>query len=340
MAKPGPIAKWVQYGLARLGAAALTASDINAALHVADALGAFYFRHSKRHPQRIMHNLRLSFPEQSEAELRHIGEQACQHFAKLAIEVSQTPHLLNMQSWARRVTFTNMAESMAHLNAGKPALLVTGHHGNWEMLGYVNALLGYPTHALARPIDNPLINDWLLGIRQRRGLTVITKFDATDLMLNVVQSGGALGFVADQNAGKKGVFVPFFGRLASTYKSIGLLAIQQRVPIMCGCAVRRPGGFQYEIIADDFIRPEDWEDKDDPLYYVTARYIHSIERMARAHPGQYLWLHRRWKTRPRWETEGNPMPAAMEQKLESLPWMDGALMARLKRGDPEVGRER
>ena len=184
--------------------------------------------------------------------------------------------------------------------------------------------------AIARPLDNVLVNDWLLGIREKRGLKVITKWDATQRMLDVLSAGGALGFIADQNAGDKGMFVPFFGRLASTYKSIGLLAISQNVPIICGFAHRLGNQYRYELGTVDVIRPEDWTSQPDPLYYVTARYMRAIETMVRLRPEQYLWMHRRWKSRPKHERDNKPMPGSMRRSLEQLPWMTPDLLEQLQ----------
>jgi KDO2-lipid IV(A) lauroyltransferase len=117
------------------------------------------------------------------------------------------------------------------------------------------------------------------------------------------------------------MFVPFFGRLASTYKSIGLLAMRYNIPIAAIHAKRVGDGFQYEVSVTDFIEPNDWIDQDDPLFYITARYNRAIEIMIRQAPEQYLWLHRRWKSRPKFELDGKPMPKKLIQQLESLPWM-------------------
>jgi KDO2-lipid IV(A) lauroyltransferase len=200
------------------------------------------------------------------------------------------------------------------------------------LLGYLLATLGMDLEAIARPIDNPLVNEWLTGVRERRGLRLITKWGASDRMTAVLQRGGTLGFIADQNAGDKGMFVPFFGRLASTYKSIGLLAMNFDAPVVCGYARRLGGDFQYEVGTTDIIYPEEWSGRDDPLYYLTARYMRAIESMVRLDPGQYLWVHRRWKSRPRHERLGRPMPGALEKQLAGLPWMDAEMMARLKEG--------
>jgi KDO2-lipid IV(A) lauroyltransferase len=198
--------------------------------------------------------------------------------------------------------------------------VVTGHVGNWELLGKLLTLLGYRLDAVARPIDNPLINRWLLEVRQRRGMRIITKWNATDTMVDVLQHVGARGFIADQNAGHKGLFVPYFGRLASTYKSIGLLALQQEVPIVCGYVHRLGLTGRYELGVTDVIEPTDWAEAEDPLYYVTARYMRAIELMVRRRPAQYLWMHRRWRSRPRFERLGGPMPVGLRRKIESLPW--------------------
>ena len=71
----------------------------------------------------------------------------------------------------------------------------------------------------------------------------------------------------------------------------------------------------------DFIRPEEWADHPDPVFYITARYNHALERMIRGNPEQYLWVHRRWRSRPRFERQGRPMPGRLVEKIESLPWM-------------------
>ncbi len=122
---------------------------------------------------------------------------------------------------------------------------------------------------------------------------------------DLLSTGGVVAFVADQNAGPKGVFVDFFGRKASTYKSIALLAMQFEVPIIVGFARRIEPHFQFLIDTQDIIYPDDWKNENDPLIYITQRYTKAIENFVRDAPEQYWWMHRRWKTRPKGET---PMP--------------------------------
>lgn len=326
---------WSQYLAARLAEMALTCFDVRDNLRTAALIGRAGYRLDRRHRERAGYNVRRSFPQWSQQRCDRTVERMFEHVAQLAVEVCHTPRLLHLDTWARHVQLGTIAPALRRLIAGEPAVLLTGHLGNWEVLGYLLATLGLRIEALARPIDNPLVNDWLLGIRQKRGLNIITKFDATDRMLAVLGNGGTLAFIADQNAGSRGLFVPFFGRLASSYKSIGLLAMRKEVPIICGYAHRLPPAdglgpdFRYELGVADTIRPEDWADQPDPLFYITARYNNAIEQMVRRRPEQYLWMHRRWKSRPRHEREGRPMPRRLRQNLESLPWMDEAQMAPL-----------
>lgn len=322
------VARWSQYVAARLAAFGLTLLDEQSNLRTAAAFGRFAYRVDHRHRQRTMYNLTRSFPDLDRHQIEDLARRSFEHLAELAVEVFQTPRLINAATWPQRIETRNVAQTVELLNSGQPVILVTGHLGNWEATGFLMAVMGYRVCAIARPLDNRLINDWLLGIRQRHGLQVITKWKATDTMVNVLRSGGMVGFIGDQNAGEKGIFVPFFGRLASTYKSIGLLALTHQVPIVCGYA-RRLEGFRYEVGTTDIIRPEDWAGQRDPLYYVTARYIRAIEMTVRRFPEQYLWMHRRWKSRPRYERLGQPMPEAFRRRIAELPWVDDALLNQL-----------
>src|SRR5690606_33872750 len=178
-------------------------------------------------------------------------------------------------------------------------------------------------------------------VRSARGLYLLDKFGAMRQTPGIMARGEMLGFVADQNAGGRGMFVPFFDRLASTYKSIGLLAMQHRAPIVCGQALRigahgpdipeaiRDQAFRYRIHVEDIILPEEWEGMPDPLFYITARYRYAIERMVVANPNQYLWMHRYWKARPPHEEQGKPFPSRLRDKIEALPWFTPARMERL-----------
>jgi len=310
MAQPGPIVSFAQYFGARFTAMMLGLFPVNANLKTARDIGSLIYRIDKKHRKRGLENLRASFPEKSEAELAEIAERSMQHFISLVMDVLFTTRMINLETWHRHTRLCNMGEALKVLLRGRGAIVLTGHYGNWEILGYTLATLGFETYSVARPIDNPHIDAWLLGVRERRGQVILSKRGVTTNALEVLQRKGVLGFIADQNAGPKGMFVPFFGRLASTYKSIGLLAIEHNVPVVVGYARRRGDQFSFDLGVQDVIYPEDWQNypRDqykDELHYLTARYTKGIEDFVRADPSQYLWIHRRWKTRPKDEVAGS-----------------------------------
>lgn len=321
-----------QYAAARTVAALLSPFDPEQNLETARLVGRLYARASKRRRERARTGVARAFPHLDLDTQRRIVDTSIGHmFGLFMVDAFTMPRTLTRHNWPERVQVGSVGRAMEHLVSPKPCLFVTGHIGNWEVLGYVLALVGFQMTALARPLDNRFLNDWLLGVRQKTGLRVITKFGATDEIQRVIESGGKVGFIADQNAGPDGLFVPFFSRLASTYKSIPLLAVRYELPIVCGYARRLDGAFRYELRVTDVIEPADWRDAEDPVFLIGARFNRAIERMVRESPEQYLWVHRRWNSRPKHEREGKPMPDRLARRIESLPWMTPELLAELRK---------
>lgn len=258
----------------------------------------------REHRNRAEGHLRHAFPDWTDAQISKAALASMQQLAMLGVEVMFTPKLLTRWTWARYVRLTKLDEAVRVLLGRRGCVMLTGHYGNWELLGYTLALLGFDIVAVMRPLDNEYLNRYLLDVRERSGLKLLYKKGATRSAGEVLESGGALCFIADQNAGSKGLFVDFFGRKASTYKSIGLLAMEYETPIIVGCARRiSPRRLAYEICVNRIIRPEEWRGRDDPLRWITEEYSRAMEAFIRVAPEQYLWIHRRWKSRPKEERE-------------------------------------
>lgn len=335
MADYGPLAAWSQYLGARLVAGTLMAADVDACLALAKGVAKPLYPLFHRHVARTREHVGFAFPHWSPAQVEDVTRHAFEHLAMLGVETLHTPRAMHPKAWEKCVDVSGLApEAVALLSARKPAILLTGHIGNWEMLGYSLAVLGYPIHAIARPLDNPLVNQWIFGIRQRRGMRILDKDHASHKARALLDAGLPVGFIADQNAGPKGCFVPFMGRLASTHKSVALLAVSCNAPIICGAAIRQPMNaegrrFHFTLETTDIIRPEDWANQEDPVFYITARWARAVENSIEKHPGQYLWMHRRWRNRPKFEPENHSMPAGLRRKLEALPWMTQDKIRRL-----------
>ncbi|MEM9082985.1 MAG: lysophospholipid acyltransferase family protein [Planctomycetota bacterium] len=285
--------------------------------------------------ERAISNIAWSFPEIPATRRRWLALEAYRHLFGLAAEMAVVPTLLTAENWPQYITLKDYTRVTDLMDAKRPLILIGGHCGNWELLGQVMAMLGYPMHALYRPLDMKPVNNWVVRERARHGIQLIDKFGASDVLPGLMEKGEPIAFVADQNAGDRGLFVPFFGRLSSAYKSIALLAMRHGAHIACGHA-RRVGQtdgsgpyFRYTIDTVDFFGPDDWERQPDPIYYITARYRRAIEGMVRLSPEQYLWMHRYWKSRPRHEREGREFPENLKRKIEALPWMDEASLDRI-----------
>ena len=319
-----------QYAAARTVAALFSPFDPEQNLETARLIGKLYSQFGKKRRERACAGVRRAFPSMDLDTQERIVDACIGHMLGIfMVDAFAMPRVIGRENWQERVRVNDVGRAMEHLTSNKPCLFVTGHVGNWEILGYVLALVGFKISALARPLDNRFLNDWLLNVRQKTGLQVLTKWGASDEVQRVIEAGGKVGFIADQNAGKDGLFVPFFSRLASTYKSIPLLAMRYELPIVCGYARRIDGAFRYELRVNDVIEPDDWKDAPDPMLYIGARFNRALERMVRESPEQYLWVHRRWNSRPKHERAGLAMPDRLAKKLAELPWMTPALLAEL-----------
>jgi KDO2-lipid IV(A) lauroyltransferase len=257
----------------------------------------------REHRNRAEGHIRLAFPEMMPDEVSATALKSMQQLAMLAVEVLMTPALITRWTWPRHIRLGKLDEALRVLLQKRGCIMLTGHYGNWELLGFALATLGFEVTAVMRPLDNEYLNSFLLDRRERSGLRLLYKKGATRSAGDVIDSGGAICFIADQNAGSKGLFVDFFGRKASTYKSIGLLAMEHRVPIVVGCARRTSERFEYEVSTNRIIHPHEWDEQPDALMWITNEFSRAMEEFVRVAPEQYLWIHRRWKSRPKEELE-------------------------------------
>lgn len=211
-----------------------------AAMGAARAIGSAYAKlpSNRKRLTRAMENLEQAFPDWTRDHRQAVAVHAYQHLFELAVEVLYTPRLLSEDAWVRHARIDGVFGAIRDLISGKPTLLLCGHCGNWEALGYIMALLGFPMHAVYRPLDMKPLDQWVRDVRGRRGLVLVDKFGAMETLGQTVAAGAPVGFVADQNAGDRGIFVPFFGRLASTYKSIGLMAIHTQATLVVASCIR------------------------------------------------------------------------------------------------------
>jgi KDO2-lipid IV(A) lauroyltransferase len=191
--------------------------------------------------------------------------------------------------------FENYAQAQEQ---GKGVLFLTAHFSNWELGSFAHGIYGHPCYFLVRELDNPLLDAFINRYRCLSGGHAIEKRNAAREVLRALRRGEAVGILSDQNVlAGEGVFVDFFGRPASTTTGPARLARQTGAPIVLGLVIwdEKLGKYRLRFDSVEWIRREDPEDE---ILVNTANFTRLIEEYVRRYPAQWLWVHRRWKTRP------------------------------------------
>ena len=202
---------------------------------------------------------------------------------------------------------------LAHLREAEKnkrgVIFLTGHLGCWELHSFGWSALEYPLSFLVRPLDNPRIEEMIEGIRTRFGNRAIDKQTAARQSLRVLREGGTLGILSDLNTQtREGVFVPFFGKLACTTAGIATLALKTDAVVIPTCAVWNKERKRYFFHGDPPVELIRTGDHTKDIELNTARFAAAVERMVRLYPDQWLWIHKRWKTRPEGEADEYERP--------------------------------
>lgn len=180
---------------------------------------------------------------------------------------------------------------------GRGIFFLTAHFGNWELLAATHGLAGFGLSVVVRPLDNPYLDALIARARERSGLRAISKREAVQGVRAALARGECIGILLDQDAGRAGVFVPFLGHAASTSRSLAVLALKTRAPVVPAFIHRLHDG-GHELVVEPEIPLVITGDLDHDILVNTARFTEAIERHVRAHPEQWFWVHRRWKSRP------------------------------------------
>ncbi len=250
-------------------------------------------------------NLRIAFPEMDEAARGKIIRGTFRNLGRLLGEVSQFPRFNpdNISS----VTLFNKDddEVFRRIQAtGRGIILLTGHIGAWELLAYAQSIAGNPISFLARPIDNPLVNRLVSSYRTQYGNRILEKRGSAREVLRTLKNGGMVGILADLNATREaGVFCDFFGVQACTTSSIATLALRTGAVVLPVYIVWDEKAQIHKLYGGQPVETVETGDTDRDVQTNTARYTKVIEDIVRRYPEQWLWIHRRWRTRPEGEPE-------------------------------------
>jgi len=288
----------LEYAPVRAALAVMERLPRKAARRVGMGITAMFYHAHRRLVRVGRRNLEIAFPEAPRAtrerwlrELyRHLGRQMAEFclFPKLTREA--LPELMATEG------LEHYLEARAR---GKGVLVLTAHLGAWELSSFGHSLAGYPMKFIVRPLDNAPLNDLVLRYRGLHGNRPIGKGEFARGLLQAMAAGETVGVLLDQNsAPPQGVFVPYFGRLACTAAGPAKIARRTGAAVVPGFTVWEAARQQYVLYFEPAIELAQSDDEEADIAENTARFTAVIERWARKYPDQWLWVHRRWKTRP------------------------------------------
>lgn len=303
MAKRGKVQTWVEYAVARAIFSSLNAMPLKWAMAAGQGLGRLAYLaagHLRRTGDR---NLKLAFPDKSNEERQQLlkgtfnglGRQLGL-FSKFATDSRES--LLEITRW----------EGLEHLEAARatkqPIILFTGHVGAWELSSFGLSLRETPISFLVRRLDNPRVEEMVDLIRMRFGNQSVDKRGAARPMLNILRSGGTLGLLVDLNTlDEEAIFVDFFGVPASTTFMLAKLALRTDATVLPIFVPwdETSGKFLVHILPPVTVERSGDEERD--IRELTANLTKVVEDYIRRYPDQWLWIHKRWKTRPKGEPD-------------------------------------
>ena len=237
-------------------------------------------------------NLSFAYPDLDHAGRERMIDGVFASIARMLFSLARFPHLnpSNIRDW---ISYDGLDNYLSAKAGGRGVLIATAHLGNWELSAFAHALMTEPMNIMVRPLDNPLIDSFVENRRTLSGNRLIYKKDAARAVIKALKNNEAVGILIDQNTSpSEGVFINFFGKPACAGSAFAKLAHHTGAPVIPGFAVWDKAAHRYVLRFYPQIEMTGDE-------AVDTRHIHStLEQIIRQYPDQWMWIHRRWKTRP------------------------------------------
>jgi len=269
------------------------------------ALVRFAFLFLKRDRRRMREHIAIAFPDLDGKQTRRLIRGCTNHFGNVLGEVAWLWGA-DAEEVERLVEIEGLEHITKGFEGGRGGILVTGHIGNWELFNARMAIAGVPFMLAVRELDNSRMDEVVTTVRTKFGSQVVQRGSSAGRQLaKHLGKGGGVGLLIDQDIPKiPGVYVPFFGRLARTPSGAATLALRMRCPMVSGFIHRKPDGTHKIIIGPPFEPPVEGT-LAERVEKLSADATAAIEWHVRAWPEQWVWMHRRWRTRPEDEMAGD-----------------------------------
>jgi KDO2-lipid IV(A) lauroyltransferase len=243
-------------------------------------------------------NLELAFPSLAPEERVRLLRRLYRNLGWQLAEFCQLPGYTR-ENTKDLIRYEGLEHYLAARDKGKGVLIVTGHLGAWELSSFWHSLMGYPMAMVIRRLDNPRVDRLVNGIRCLHGNRVLHKDDFARGLLSAMRQGETVGILMDTNmTPPQGVFVPFFGVEACTASGLARVALRTGAAVLPGFLVWEAAQQKYVLHFGEEIPLLRTGDDESDMVTNTAQFTAAIESFVRRFPDQWLWVHRRWKTRP------------------------------------------
>ena len=280
---------------------AVGALPLETSMKFGKSLGKFIGSRFPKLTKTARRNLEIAFPEMPEAERTQIIRGT---FESLGRHLGFVSHFRKF----RHEDVRNLVEVVGreHLDraveTGRGVLFFTGHFGSWEVFNLLPPAFGFGMKILVRRMDNPLVENFVDDFRTRFGSVTLDKTKSARTMFRVLENGELLGILADLNVQEReGTFVDFFGVPASTTTSIAKLALKTNAAVLPAFAVWNETKRKYVVYLEPPVEYKKDDTSDENVRELTQKITNVIERYVRKFPEQWLWIHKRWNTRPKGE---------------------------------------
>ncbi|MFQ6618774.1 MAG: lysophospholipid acyltransferase family protein [Fidelibacterota bacterium] len=264
------------------------------AVNLGEKIGTFIYKNFPVRRSVTLINLKNAFPEKSRQEVELIALKTYQNFTKLAVEFLRLTDL-KKKTIKSILKFTGLENLTAHKAKKSGGLLLTAHFGNWELAGASLALLGFPLHVIAGTQRNKLVERLIEKYRRKVGLKTIHVKDSVKNTLRALKNGNLVGILGDQDAGKYGISVNFFGIPSSTPRGPAVFAIKMGVPVYTLFTIRMNKG-KHRVIIEPFKTDDLQPLNEKNIREFLLRYNKRLENYIYQYPDHWFWPHRRWKS--------------------------------------------
>jgi KDO2-lipid IV(A) lauroyltransferase len=264
---------------------------------VGAVIGEVAYRLDRKHTAVALSNLKVAFGDGArETERRRIARACWHHYGRITAEAAAFPRL-RPADIGTRIRYEGLDALKAAYAQGKGVLVISGHFGHWELTAYMQGFLGCPMLMITRSMENPRLEEMLARVRRGSGNVVCGKDRAVRELVRALASGMGVAVMIDQDARGSGIFVPFFGRPASTIPTVGMMHLRTGAPVVATFSYpERDGGWR--IVYEPMTFPNLSGDRNADVRRITAETTALLERRIRERPELWMWMHRRFKTPP------------------------------------------